>query len=61
MNVDRACEILQAEEKFDVFHNGLPVWIDSIDVKRGAACVREENQSGEMKEVPVEELQETMQ
>lgn len=59
MNLDRACEILQSKEVYDVYYNGTPVWIDSIDVKRGAASIHEGEDAGNKKEVPVEELKET--
>mgnify|MGYP001316297233 FL=1 len=58
MNVDRACEILQSEKVYDVYHQGIPVWIESVDVKKGVACVNERENGENQKLVPVEELTE---
>ncbi|MED4602887.1 H-type small acid-soluble spore protein [Paenibacillus validus] len=58
MRVHRAQEILNAETKIEVEFNGVPVWIDSVDLEQKTAKVHAEDQPADVKVVPVEALQE---
>ena len=61
MDLQRAQEIYQAEEKIDVQWNGASVWIDSIDLEQGTARVHMENDPAVVETVPVNSLRETSQ
>ncbi|ALS25300.1 MULTISPECIES: H-type small acid-soluble spore protein [Paenibacillus] len=58
MNLARAQQILNADEKIDVELNGVSVWIDSIDAEEKTAKVHAEHQPADTRVVPVEELEE---
>ncbi len=58
MKVDRAQEIVRAEEKINVKLNGVSVWIDSVDPEQELAKVHVENRPADARVVPVGELQE---
>lgn len=49
MNIQRARQILQAEENFTVLYNGLPVWIENISSRDNAAMIRPMDGRGDVK------------
>lgn len=58
MNVQRAKEILAADEKIHVELNGLPVWIDSVDSGKAVAKVHAEENPADSRVVTVQALEE---
>jgi small acid-soluble spore protein H (minor) len=58
METDRAQQIMEAHEKIGVVHNGVYVWIDSVDSNKGTAKVHVEDNPRDAKIVPVEQLME---
>lgn len=58
MDASRAQEIIQAHNKIGVVHNGVFVWIDSIDANKQTAKVHVEDNPRDAKTVPVEQLTE---
>jgi len=58
MNVHRALEILQADQKIDVELNGVAVWIDSVDETQATAKIHDEERPAAARVVSVEQLQE---
>ncbi|WP_281884566.1 H-type small acid-soluble spore protein [Paenibacillus sp. YYML68] len=58
MKVQRAQQILNATHKIEVDHNGVAVWIDSVNEEQSTAKVHAEDCPADMKTVSVEELQE---
>ncbi|MCF6093743.1 H-type small acid-soluble spore protein [Microaerobacter geothermalis] len=58
MNVSRAKEILESNEKFNVKFEGVPVWIDSIDELSKTARVHTEDNPEDQKTVAIDELKE---
>ncbi|GIP34018.1 H-type small acid-soluble spore protein [Paenibacillus sp. J2TS4] len=58
MDLLRAKEILDSENKINVELNGERIWIDSIDTESNTAKVHKEHQPEDMKFVPLEELHE---
>lgn len=59
MDITRANEILHSSETIEVLHQGEPVWIDSIDEKKGIATVhKRKSGTKEMYQVPIDQLKE---
>ncbi|TXK76035.1 H-type small acid-soluble spore protein [Paenibacillus sp. N3.4] len=58
MNVNRAQEILAADEKIEVELNGVPIWIDSIDSNKAIAKIHVEENPSDSRLVAVRELEE---
>lgn len=58
MNVNRAQQILQAQDRITVKLDGIPVWIDSVDGVSHKAKVHNEHNPAEVKVVSVDMLQE---
>lgn len=58
MDLARAKQILDAEQKINVTLNGQPVWIDSIDTESRTAKIHAENNPKDSRIVPVQQLQE---
>jgi H-type small acid-soluble spore protein len=58
MQAQRAQEILASEDVIPVVHDGVSVWIDSVNVHDATAKVHNENNKGNTKTVPVQELKE---
>lgn len=58
MNLHRAQEILAADEKITVEHNGVPVWIDSVDPSKSLVKVHAEENPADSRLVTVQELEE---
>lgn len=58
MDVNRAQEILRTERTVDVNHEGLQVWIDSINPSDRTATVHAKNNPDKHITVPVDQLQE---
>lgn len=59
MDVNRAKEIIAAEQKIDVYLDGEAVWIDSVSSASQTATVHPENRIPvESKTVRVEQLEE---
>ncbi|MFD0869556.1 acid-soluble spore protein H [Chlamydia abortus] len=58
MDLLRAKEILDSENKINVEVNGQRVWIDSVDTESRTAKVHVEHKPEEMRFVPLEELHE---
>lgn len=54
MEVNRAREIIKAEETIRVLHNGVPVWIESLN--GGTALVKPLGRARGTVEVPVADL-----
>lgn len=58
MEANRAEEIMKANERVEVVHNGVYVWIDSVDTNKQTAKVHAEKNPADAKVVAVEELME---
>lgn len=58
MDVIRAKEILNLEQTVDVKLDGVPVWIDSVNLVSGQAQVHVKNKPDQQKTVSVQELRE---
>lgn len=56
MNVHRAQQILQSAQKIEVEHNGVSIWIDSVDAGSETAKIHVEQNAANAKVVSVEEL-----
>jgi small acid-soluble spore protein H (minor) len=59
MNLERANEILLADQEIAVHYHGIPVWIESIDYTSSKAVVSERGVHGERQIVPINNLEET--
>lgn len=58
MNMNRAHEIINSDEKINVTLDGVSVWIDSIDTNKETAKVHVETIPSDKRVVPVAQLQE---
>lgn len=58
MDVTRAQEILRTEQTVDVSHEGLQVWIDSVNQSDRTATVHAKNNPDKQITVPLDQLQE---
>ncbi len=58
MDLQRARQVINADETIRVTHNGSPVWIESLDPVSGKARVKPLDGRGGIREVPVAELAE---
>ncbi|GAA4718271.1 H-type small acid-soluble spore protein [Brevibacillus fulvus] len=56
MNIVRAQEILQTEQKIEVEYQGKPVWIDHVDEETATASVHLENNPANKMTVEVNQL-----
>jgi len=56
MDIQRARQILDADETITVLHNGSPIWIESISSKDNTAMVWPMEDRGGVREVPIAEL-----
>ncbi len=56
MDLERAQQIIEVEEKIDVLLNGSPVWIESISQKDKTAKVTPLDEASAVTEVSVENL-----
>lgn len=56
MDIQRARQILQADETISVLHNGAPIWIERVGSKDNTVMVSPVHGRGGVKEVPVTEL-----
>ncbi|MCG9967359.1 H-type small acid-soluble spore protein [Pelotomaculum terephthalicicum JT] len=54
--MQRARQILSADETVTVLHNGSPIWIKSLSSKNNTVMVWPIEDTGEVREVPVAEL-----
>ncbi|MEH7495458.1 H-type small acid-soluble spore protein [Neobacillus niacini] len=59
MNLDRAKEILLADQEIAVHYHGIPVWIESVDDTSSKAVVSERGIHSERQIVPINDLEET--
>lgn len=58
MDVSRAKEILQSDDRIRVEFEGVPVWIDSVDEQSKTARVHTKDNPNDKKTVAVDELNE---
>lgn len=56
MDIQRARQILYADETITVLHNGSPIWIESLSSKDSTVMVTPTGGRGGVREVPVAEL-----
>jgi len=56
MDIQRARQILYADETITVLHNGSPIWIESLSSKENTVMVWPMEDRGGIREVPVTEL-----
>lgn len=56
MDVTRARQILQAEQKIQVTYQGVPVWIDGVEEKTSTARIHPEGDPQDTKVVSVNQL-----
>ncbi len=56
MDIQRARQILYADETTIVLHNSSPIWIESLSSKDNTAMVRPMDSKGGLRELPVAEL-----
>ncbi|WP_419888231.1 H-type small acid-soluble spore protein [Neobacillus niacini] len=59
MNLQRAKEILLADQEISVHYHGIPVWIESIDDTSIKAVVSERGIHSKRQIVPINDLEET--
>jgi small acid-soluble spore protein H (minor) len=58
MDVQRAQQIISANDKITVEFSGVPVWIDSVDSKEKTAKIHVQDNPSDARTVAVQELQE---
>ncbi len=58
MDLNRAQQIIEAEEKIDVQVDGMSVWIEGIDAQSKTARVHPEGEPEDKRTVAIEDLQE---
>ncbi|OPY60983.1 MAG: acid-soluble spore protein H [Pelotomaculum sp. PtaU1.Bin065] len=51
MDIQRARQILHADETITVLHNGSPIWIESLSSKDNTAMVRPMDDRGGVREI----------
>ncbi len=56
MDIQRARQILYADETITVLHNGSPIWIESLSANDNTVMVKPMDNKGGLREVPVAEL-----
>jgi len=58
MDLNRAQQIIEAEDKIDVQVDGMSVWIEGIDAQSKTARVHPEGEPEDKRTVAIEDLQE---
>lgn len=58
MDATRAQEIVKTDQNINVKHEGVSVWIDSVDSANSTATVHSTNDPSKRKQVRLAELQE---
>jgi small acid-soluble spore protein H (minor) len=58
MDVQRAEQIISADDKITVELSGVPVWIDSVDSQEKSAKIHLQNNPSDVRTVSVQELRE---
>lgn len=56
MDIQRARQILYADETITVLHNSSPIWIESLSSKDNTVMVRPMDSKDGLRELPVAEL-----
>lgn len=56
MDFNRAQQILNSDQTFNVMYNGSPVWIESLNQDDKSALVKSLNDEGNIQQVPVNKL-----
>jgi len=58
VNYERATEIFNSPKTFEVFYNGSPVWIDSLEPRQQKATISSGDLENGRMTVPVQQLTE---